>query len=238
MAGIEKVAVMAEGLQDWKFLNLLPQHILDFQLNREFVTDGQELIFARYENDNHCVLKFIYTEETGDFVVEKNVGLIQFRDENYFSRDKEHFANLVLPNLTTILTDIANKNKNDFPVSWKTIGIDKWTGWQSLPKMVGTFQQFICPEKFLRYLNGSYVLLDYSDFSNKNQLVIFYNEYRNEIYGELKKNGIPAFTKDFDIFFDETKYVKNSKKFFDTLDKCLEKNLQSVLDGFEKEKNS
>ena len=82
---IERCNVVAEQLKDWDFLNNLPQQVLDFQLKKVFSQDGAEYTFVRYENADSCALDVVYTEETGDFVVVKNVGLFRFRDDRLYS---------------------------------------------------------------------------------------------------------------------------------------------------------
>lgn len=231
---IEKCSVMSEKLKDWDFLKKLPQEILGFKLASNFSIKGQELLLATYKNENHCALNLIYTEETGDFAVVKNIGLNRFKVESLFSRDKEHFAKVTLEYLEKLLKDIELNSEIECPYAAKVIGLNDWHGWENLPEKIGKFQFFIKPDRPLKYLNGSYILIDYSDFESNNQLIILFNEYRNEIYGEIKNHGINFFTKEFDCVFEE----KKTQKILDDFSKNLLLKIEKTISEIENLKNS
>lgn len=227
-----------EELKDWDFLQTLPKKILNFDLTVNFDICGQEIIMAAYTNNDRCALELGFTVETDDFVVVKRVGLNRFRDERFFAKTREGFVNLLLPKLSQLVSDVDRKSGHQYSFSGVSIGIDKWQGWHDLPKQVGEMELFITPDTPLQILNGSYVMIDYSDFATRNQLLIMYNEYRNEIYGELKQQGIPCFTKKFDLQYDEKKHGMNEGLFIKDFEELLKKNLIPVLQEFDKAKKS
>ena len=49
-----------------------------------------------------------------------------------------------------------------------------------LPERIGEFSLYIDPKKPLKLINGSYIIIDYSDFNTGNSLAIYYNIYSME----------------------------------------------------------
>lgn len=229
---------MMDELRNWDFLQLLPDKIGEFNLSKPFEKIELEVVIARYEGFNDCALEICYTQETGDFVVTKNVGLFRFRDDRYYSRDREDFVTRFLPNLAGEIGEISNGIAHKYPCTAKFLELDKWKDWQKLPRQHGNFQLYITPDNPLRYLNGSWVLFAYEDKVNKHQLAVFYNEYRNEIFAELKRGGIYEYTNKFDVGFDEGKYLDKKKLFLKDVMKKMENNLLGTLDELSSKKSS
>ena len=76
--------------------------------------------------------------------------------------------------------------------------IMEWEYGKSLPTELEGFELFIAPEKPLKITNGSYIILDYSDFSIASNFVIYYNIFRDEFFGEGRVHGIPEINYLFD----------------------------------------
>lgn len=222
---------MLEELQNWELLRLLPEKIGEFQLEKPFEKKDLEVIIIRYKGPDDYALEICYTQETGDFIVVKNVGLFRFRDDRYYCCDKEEFAARLLPNLAGVIGELSGTATYRYPFTAKFLEFDKWRDWEKLPKQHGNFQLYITPDNPLRYLNGSWVLFAYEDRVNKHQLAIFYNEYRNEIFAELKRGGIYEYTDKFDVVYDESKYHQKTKMFLQQVTDKIETNLASTLDG-------
>ena len=81
----------------------------------------------------------------------------------------------------------------------------------------------------MKVINGSYLILDYSDLVAQTSLVLYYNVYRDEFFGELRVQGLPELVSDFDA------------KTLTELEQKLEKRLTPVLEALrqrlEKEQN-
>ncbi|MBR5486440.1 MAG: hypothetical protein IKV70_00525, partial [Phascolarctobacterium sp.] len=104
----------------------------------------------------------------------------------------------------------------------EVMGFKEWDYWKTLPKKIGNFELYITPESPLEYINGSWVILDYSDFANGNQLMFLYNSFRNELFAETKKGYLPLTTEEFNA---------NS---LEALNALIEKKLEKTLIDLEK----
>ena len=104
----------------------------------------------------------------------------------------------------------------------EVMGFKEWDFWKTLPKKIGNFELYITPESPLEYINGSWVILDYSDFANGNQLMFLYNSFRNELFAETKKGYLPLTTEEFNA---------NS---LEALNALIEKKLEKTLNDLEK----
>ncbi len=225
----EKCDVIAEKLKDWDFLKNLPEQVLDFHLQTVGKKDGLEYIFVRYANNDRCSLELAYTEETGDFVVVKNVGFFRFRDDRFYNRDCEKFAVKVLPALEKIILEISRGHNGGYPSVAEGLGFETWKISKQLPKEINGYKLYITPETPLRFLNGSYVIVCYEEIEKQNQLAIFYNEYRNEIFGEFKRAGIFEFTRDFDVTFSEEKHGTKKELFLQEAQAKILENMESAI---------
>ena len=66
-------------------------------------------------------------------------------------------------------------------------GLLNWAYTGKLPQKIGAFELYITPDNPIDYINGSTLFIDYSDFEHGNQLVFFYNSFRDEFFAETKK---------------------------------------------------
>lgn len=199
--GIKKCGEMAEELADWDMLQKLPAELRGFKLVRQFTQEGQELTLVTYRNEQHRALKVVYTEETGDLVCVKECGLNSYRDDSLYARVPERFAGEFLKKLDGLLLELCD-GKGKYSWTARELGLDKWSGWQELPVEIGSFRRYVTPDNPLPYINGSVIFLDYSDFEGKNQFLLYYNEYRNEIFAEMKQKGLMLYSSRYDINFD------------------------------------
>lgn len=226
--GIKSCSEIKEAYKDWDFLKNLPSKIADFTLTKPLTEAGLELIFARYTKGNNYSVELIYTEETGDFVVVKNAGLFRFRDDRYYFRNGEQFAKEVGLHLEMILNELGGQERR-LPASVFGLDFANWQDWTGLPKQVGDFQLVITPARPLRYINGSWVLFAYEDEEHGHQLAIFYNEFRNEVFGELKRRGVFEAINDFSLSFDEKGYQHKAECFLPDVTTLIVKNLEVAL---------
>jgi len=83
-----------------------------------------------------------------------------------------------------------------------SIIIDKqileWPYGNELPQELLGFELFIKPSAPVKIINGSYIIIDYSDFSNESSLVIYYNIFRDEFFGEARIRRTPQMSAVFD----------------------------------------
>jgi hypothetical protein len=89
---------------------------------------------------------------------------------------------------------------------------DVWEYPKTLPKNIEGFELFITPEKPVKITNGSYIILNYSNFEINGDLTIYYNVYTENFSGESKINLVPnvSYLFDADNLKDlESKLQKN-----------------------------
>lgn len=218
----KKITEIEEGLKDWEFLKHLPKEISGFKLQEGRGIEGNILNLASFVNEEiHCSLDLIYTAETFDYTLVKNIGLHTFRDERFFNRDADKFAEAVLKNLPNVIEKVSRSMNKKLGYESKVMGFDTWNYWKTLPEKIGEYELFVTPDKPLEYINGSWVILDYSDFSKGNQIMFLYNSFRNELFAELKKGFMPLTT---DLY--------NANK-LEKLEKLIKQHLQETLNELE-----
>lgn len=214
----QKISEIMESLPDWDFLKQLPQEIDGFQLLAGTGLKGQILNIAAYVNDAmHCRLDLTYTTETFDYIPVKTIGLHTFRDERYFCRDRDRFAEQMLEHLPDLIAIVDRNHHHEMGWEAKNAGFPTWEGWKKLPKRIGNYELFITPDNPVEYINGSMLFLDYTNFATGDQIVFMYNSFRDEIFAEFKCKYFPLTTDEFN--------AKNLDELDILLEEKLEKNL-------------
>ena len=197
---IEDIQTIRDRLETWDFLQQLPRTLQGFTWQAGGQLAGHELTLCSYVNEaTHCRLDLIYTKETFDYMPVKVIGLQQYRDVRYITRDKVRFAEVMtreLPALLASLSPEAPQPAVDYILHRK--GILDWAYAEKLPERIDDFELFIRPAHPVQYINNSIILIDYSDFAHGNQLVFLYNQVKNEFFAEDKNNFIPGTIHDFD----------------------------------------
>lgn len=213
-----KITEIEAQLNEWEFLKELPPEIDGFKLTMGQGIDGQILTIASYGNEAmHSKLDLVYTSETFDYVPVKTIGMHTFRDIRYFCRDRDKFAKLMQENLPELLADINREKKHRMGTLVEETGLASWGYAARLPQKVGGFELFIAPDNPIDYINGSTLFIDYSDFEHGNQLVFFYNTFRDEFFAETKKGFMTGITHEFDC------------RNLEALEKLLDENLEAAL---------
>jgi hypothetical protein len=213
-----KITEIEAQLNEWEFLKELPPEIDGFKLTMGQGIDGQILTIASYGNEAmHSKLDLVYTSETFDYVPVKTIGMHTFRDIRYFCRDRDKFAKLMQEKLPELLADINREKKHRMGTLVEETGLASWGYAARLPQKVGGFELFIAPDNPIDYINGSTLFIDYSDFEHGNQLVFFYNTFRDEFFAETKKGFMTGITHEFDC------------RNLEALEKLLDENLEAAL---------
>lgn len=213
-----KITEIEAQLNEWEFLKELPPEIDGFKLTMGQGIDGQILTIASYGNEAmHSKLDLVYTSETFDYMPVKTIGMHTFRDIRYFCRDRDKFAKLMQENLPELLADINREKKHRMGTLVEETGLASWEYAARLPQKVGGFELFIAPDNPIDYINGSTLFIDYSDFEHGNQLVFFYNTFRDEFFAETKKGFMTGITHEFDC------------RNLEALEKLLDENLEAAL---------
>lgn len=198
--GQPSIKEIEASLKDWDLLPKLPQSVGGYRLEQGTGISGQILNIAAYVNEAaHCRLDIIYTSETFDYVPVKTVGLHTFRDERYFCRERDKFAQILLEHLPLLINSIDRTDSDGLGYEAAGLGFERWDYWRGLPQKIDGYERFIDPDKPLRYINGSLIFLDYTDFERGNQIYFAYNIFRNELFAEMKQGHLPLTTELFDV---------------------------------------
>ena len=190
---------LEKQIQEWAYLITLPEKIAEFTLVREMISNKTQFHLFTYANPNrHLFFSVAYDLTTDDFLCKVMIGLNEYYDVNFIAAD--------LPGLETILDSKMEKlllSLDQFsPEHLGSIFLEKkiieWTYTSQLPKEVAGFLLFIRPDAPIKVLNGSFVIIDYSDFTTESNLIICYNVFRDDFYGEFHLRRLPQMTGFFD----------------------------------------
>lgn len=216
--GAPKIDEIAKDAQEWDFIQNLPDSIGIFKKQLENKIEGQILHICSYNAPElKAKIDLIYTSETFDYILIRSIGMNIYRDISLIYREKEVFAKMVNAKLPQILHSIEHPEEENLGEMVEAKKILSWEYEKELPEKIGPFELFIKPSKSIEYINGSIILIDYSDFTRDDQFVVFYNRHRNEFFAETKIASVFHATKDFDA------------KTLDELKEQLEKHLETTL---------
>ena len=143
------------------------------------------------------------------------IGLNEFCLTKFFTSDFKIFQSLLREELESVIKNLNDTNEKNSLIGAKNFG--EWKYGQSLKKNIEGFELFISPANPTKYTNGSYIILNYSNFDIPADLVLYYNIYTDDFSGEFSLKGVPHVSYLFD--------AKN----LDELAERLEKNLVAEL---------
>ena len=193
---IEKVNA---EIADWQYLKELPEKWHDFRLDRNTKISKDSYDLYRYVNEElHKSATIYFHEETHEYKVRLKIGLIEFCRIEFITANIEVFEKLLKNQFEQVLMDMVEFN----PKSLSSIVLDKkittWETGNKLPETVKGFHLFISPAQPVKINNGSYIVIDYVDFSLESSFTVYYNIYRDEFFAEARIWNIPDVNYDFD----------------------------------------
>jgi len=190
---------IVEMVNNWPFLRQLPQELHGFKLEPELGVDGPLHRILSYENIK-ARRKFavVYNQVTKDFMGRVIVGLTEYYDENYIVANLAGLERMLTAKLSETLRQLAYFDKSQLSGIFLATKVLDWPYGRQLPPQIGNFSLFISPQQPLKIINGSYIIIDYSDFNTESSLMILYNIFRDEFFGELRIRRTPHMTNLFD----------------------------------------
>ena len=135
----------------------------------------------------------------------------------YISESLDKLERILKERFDNLLGDIYNFKREHISSIIEDKAIMDWEYIDNLPKEIDGFKLFINPKEPVKIINGSYIIIDYCDFSKESNFIIYYNVFRDEFFGEARLHRIPEVTYEYDC--SELK----------DLESLLAKNLQSTL---------
>ncbi len=183
----------------WKYLEELPEEWFGFRLQRNASIHGDVYDIYSYVNEGiHRSITAYFHEETGEYKVRVNIGLVEFCHIEFVTGDFGTFEVLLKQHFETVLRDMAEFNPKTVTSLLLDKGIMEWGYGKSLPESLEGIELFIHPGEPLRSVNGSYILFDYVDFGISSGFSVYYNIFRDEFFGESRIRNIPVVTYSFD----------------------------------------
>ena len=186
-------------IQKWELLAKLPAEFSGFVLSRELQQKGTQYCIFTYQNTTwHKSFSVLYDKATKEFLARTVVGLTEYFDVNFIVSDIELLEKLLVKRLKDTLTNLAVFNRDNLGSIISDKKIIEWPYGKELPQQLAGFELFIQPSALVKIINGSYIIIDYSDFSTESSLVIYYNIFRDEFFGEARIRRTPEMSAVFD----------------------------------------
>lgn len=197
--GYKSITEIQEETRSWDFIDRLPEQVGQFTKKRVGTIDGQILTICRYEAPAlRASLDITYSSETFDYILVHTMGMNSYRDIRFIYKEKDIFAQKVQNYLPGILDCMEHPTRVNLGEMVEEKGILTWDYGNHVPEKIGPFELYIRPANAIEHINGSIILIDYSNFVRKDQLIIMYNRLRDEFFGEVKINSVFHASMDFD----------------------------------------
>jgi len=186
-------------INEWEYIHKLPPTINGFVFSKELSESGTLFHLFTYANESaRRSFSVLYDHATKEFIARIKVGLIEFCDIAYIVADLEMLENVLEKRLETTLSRLGFFDINDLNSIFLEKKIVEWQYAAKLPQVFAGFELYIKPLEPLKIINGSYVILNYTDFLSESDLIIYYNIYRDEFFGELRIRRTPQMAAVFE----------------------------------------
>ena len=186
-------------IQEWPYLTTLPEKIGDFTLVRDTGSSKAQIHIFTYANpERHLFFSVAYDSTTDDFLCKVIIGLNEYYDVNFIAADLPGLETVLRSKMEKLLMGLERFDPKLLGSIFQEKKILEWTYAAQLPQEVAEFHLFIRPDAPIKVLNGSFVIIDYSDFATESHLVICYNVFRDDFYGEIHLRRLPQMSGLFD----------------------------------------
>ena len=208
---------IAEEIKSANFFEKLPEEIHGFTLKKIFDESDDKFIYFSYENIKiHRGLTAYFHEETLEYKIRIKIGLNEFCLTAFFNENFSDYCQKVSDELEKILKNLSENQSKINPVVEKK-NFSAWNYGKNLPENIAGFELFISPKNPVELTNGSYILINYSDFKTESDFMICYNIYTENFSAELTENHV-----------SQVNYLFDSKNLSE-LEEKLEQNLFAEL---------
>lgn len=195
----ETIQQVETDVCDWAYLKRLPPILEGFSYRKDMHVEEDIYALFSYENDAmHRAASAYYHEETKEYKLSVQIGLTNFCCIEFIAPNIAAFEKRLDEHLRKLLVELVTFDPKTISSIVCKKKIMEWEYGRGLPAELEGFELFIAPEKPLKITNGSYIILDYSDFSIASNFVIYYNIFRDEFFGEGRVHGIPEINYLFD----------------------------------------
>lgn len=183
----------------WQYMAELPNEFHGFKLERLMEIDGDIYELFRYSSDErHRSATAYFHEETKEYKLRVKIGLVEFCKMEYITGSFDTFEKLLKTQLEHMLESLSRFDSAGIGSILKSKHIMEWEYGSKLPASLEGFELFISPPEPVEITNGSYIIIDYTDFSLESSFNIYYNMFRDEYFGEARIRNIPDVNYVFD----------------------------------------
>ncbi len=151
-----------------------------------------------YINDANWRWWVLYDKEVGDYMVRIMVPLVDFVDIAFVRESLASFMDNLKANYKASIIKRFLEPQEGFVYEYKKKGIPQWNYTEVLPQTVEGYHLDVTPLTALDMINGSYVIATYIKDNEETGVVLFYNTFRDEFFGETRQQGYPGITHDLD----------------------------------------
>lgn len=186
-------------LADWEYVNSLPEEWYGFNLTRYENIYDAFFEFLSYENkEKHRRLVVYFHQETMEYKLKVGYGLTEFCRIDCIAADREEFEALLKRYLEEILREMAAERVENIGSFVLNKHIMDYDFGDLLPEELEGFQLYIRPSAPVPITNFSYIIIDYECFELESNVIIYYNVFRDEFFGEARICRIPTMSYQFD----------------------------------------
>ena len=195
----ETIAKIKEETDGWEYMAALPETWHGFTLQREPVIGKDKYDLYSYVNEKWHKSAIVYFhEETHEYKVRLKIGLIEFARIEFITAKLSVFEELLEAQFEQVLQDMAQFNPATLSSIVEGLNLPEWQFGRDLPAESEGFELFIRPSQPVKINNGSYIVIDYVDFTLASSFTVYYNIYRDEFFSEARIWNIPDVNYDFD----------------------------------------
>ena len=195
----ETIAKIKEETDGWEYMAALPETWHGFTLKREPVIGKDKYDLYSYVNEKWHKSAIVYFhEETHEYKVRLKIGLIEFARIEFITAKLSVFEELLEAQFEQVLQDMAQFNPATLSSIVEGLNLPEWQFGRDLPAESEGFELFIRPSQPVKINNGSYIVIDYVDFTLASSFTVYYNIYRDEFFSEARIWNIPDVNYDFD----------------------------------------
>ena len=190
---------MTNPAEGWEYPASLPARHSGFSLKTENCWDGLLYrIFSYNDERQRRSATVVFDKSTMEYMLRLKIGLTEFCDVQFIHADRSIFEGMLrgalLPRLETLQKCIPERMESLF----RAKKIPEWSSQLTLTETIGGFELCVRPETCVQVTNGSYLILDYTDFLQSSSLRFYYNVFRDDFYAEYLVAGAPRATSRFD----------------------------------------
>ena len=190
---------MTNPAEGWEYPATLPAQHSGFSLKIENCWDGLLFrIFSYNDEEQRRSAAVVFDKSTVEFMLRLKIGLTEFCDVQFIHADLAVFEGMLQGSLLARLETLQKCIPERMESLFRAKKITEWPARLELPEQAGGFELWVRPETCVQVTNGSYLIMDYTDFPQESSLRFYYNVFRDDFYAEYLVVGAPRATSRFD----------------------------------------